>query len=248
MIPSDFTADAATLNNKTILVTGAANGIGRAVSLAYAKHGATVILLDKDVPRLESLYDLIQENGCPQAAIYPMDLVGATLDDYATLEDTIFKNFQKLDGLLHNAAILGQLGMISDYDLVQWQNVMMVNFNAPLLLTRACLPLLKKADSASMIFTSDDVGRHAKAYWGAYGISKFALEGLMQTLAEELETNTAVRVNSLNPGPIQTMLRSAAFPGEDPDTIPPAENILTPYLYLMSDASQTIHGQSLNAQ
>lgn len=248
MIPSDFALQTDQLIHKTLLITGAAHGIGRAVSLACAKQGATVILLDKDIPATEKLYDAIVESGAPQPAIYPMDLNGATLDDYATLEETLTKNFGKLDGLIQNAANLGQLGPISQYDLQRWQEVMMVNFNAPLLLTRACLSLLKAADKASLLFTSDQVGRKAKAYWGAYGISKFALEGLMQTLAEELETNTAIRVNSLDPGPARTMLRSAAYPGEEPHSIPSPESVALPFVYLMSDQSQHLHGHRLTGQ
>lgn len=244
----DYSAPKDLLKGKIILITGAAGGIGRAAALAFAEHGATVIILDKNIPALESLYDQIKQAGHPEAAIYPMDLSGASVKDYETLEGTLAKNFGKLDGLLHNAAILGSLTSIDNYDLQQWQQVMAVNFNAPLMLTRACLSLLKASDSASLLFTSDTVGRQAKAYWGAYGISKFATEGLMQTLAEELETNTSIRVNSLDPGPIRTLLRSAAYPAEEPDKNPLAETIMSNYLYLMGDDSLSLNGKMLSAQ
>ncbi|MFK8067505.1 MAG: YciK family oxidoreductase [Gammaproteobacteria bacterium] len=245
---ADYTAKKNLLKDKSILVTGAAGGIGRAAARAFAEHGATVIILDKNIPALKLLYDQIKQDDLPEAAIYPMDLAGASVKDYETLEETLAKNFGKLDGLLHNAAILGSLSSISSYDLQQWQQVMTVNFNAPLLLTRACLSQLKASNSASVIFTSDTVGRKAKAYWGAYGISKFATEGLMQTLAEELDTNTSIRVNSIDPGPIKTLLRSAAYPGENPDQNPLPETIMDKYLYLMGDESQSINGQKLSAQ
>jgi NAD(P)-dependent dehydrogenase (short-subunit alcohol dehydrogenase family) len=177
-----------------------------------------------------------------------MDLSGASVGDYETLETTLEKNFGKLDGLLHNAAILGNLTSISNYDLKQWQEVMTVNFNAPLMITRACLSQLKASDSASVIFTSDTVGRQGKAYWGAYGISKFATEGLMQILAEELETNTSIRVNSLDPGPIRTLMRSSAYPAEDPDHCQLPESIMQSYLYLMGSDSQSLNGQALSSQ
>lgn len=244
----DYQPPPGLLNDKIILVTGAAHGIGRAVSRCFADFGATVILLDKDVPALESLYDQIQANGSPEPAIYPMDLAGAVLSDYETLETVLRKNFSRLDGLLHNAAILGNLSSIANYDLAQWQQVMTVNFNAPLLLTRSCLSLLRASANASLLYTSDSVGRNGKAYWGAYGISKFAVEGLMQILSEELETNTAIRVNSIDPGPIRSMLRSAAYPGEDPLSCPPPETIVQSYLYLMGDTSIGHNGVAFTAQ
>jgi len=247
-MPADYIAPENLLKDKTILVTGAAEGIGRVSARTFAASGATVIILDKNVPALETLYDEIKLDGSPEAAIYPMDLAGASVSDYETLESTLEKNFGKLDGLLHNAAILGNLTSISNYDLKQWQDVMTVNFNAPLLLTRACLSLLKASDSASVIFTSDTVGRQGKAYWGAYGVSKFATEGLMQILAQELETNTSIRVNSLDPGPVKTMMRSSAYPGEKPDHCPLPTSIMQSYLYLMGTDSQTLNGQALSSQ
>ncbi len=246
--PADYSAPENLLKDKIILVTGAAGGIGRVAARTFATFGATVIILDKNVPALEALYDEIKQDGSPEGAIYPMDLAGASVDDFETLETTLEENFGKLDGLLHNAAILGNLTSISNYDLKQWQDVMTVNFNAPLLLTRACLSLLKASDSASLIFTSDTVGRQAKAYWGAYGVSKFATEGLMQILAEELETNTSIRVNSLDPGPVRTLMRSSAYPAEELDHCPLPESIMQTYLYLMGADSQAVNGQALSAQ
>ena len=248
MKPADYSAPENLLKDKIILVTGAAGGIGRVAARSFAASGATVIILDKNVPALEVLYDEIKQDGSPEAAIYPMDLAGASVSDFETLETTLKKNFGKLDGLLHNAAILGSLTSVSNYDLKQWQEVMTVNFNAPMLLTRACLSLLKASDSASVIFTSDTVGRKGKAYWGAYGVSKFATEGLMQILAEELEANTPIRVNSLDPGPVRTLLRSSAYPAEDPESCPIPEAIMDSYLYLMGKDSQDQNGQIFSAQ
>ncbi len=248
MKPTEYIAPKTLLQDKIVLVTGAAGGIGRTAARTYAAHGATVIILDKNIPALEALFDEIKQDGSPEAAIYPMDLSGATVSDYETLETTLEKNFGKLDGLLHNAAILGNLTPISNYNLEQWQKVMTVNFNAPLLLTRACLSLLKKSDSSSIIFTSDRVGRVGKAYWGAYGVSKFATEGLMQTLADELEKNTPIRVNSLDPGPVRTLLRSSAYPAEEPEECPLPEKIMNTYLYLMGKDSDTLNGQAISAQ
>ncbi|MFK5893844.1 MAG: YciK family oxidoreductase [Pseudomonadota bacterium] len=236
------------LKNKIILVTGAANGIGKAVSLAYAQYGATVILLDKVINKLEQVYDQIEQDNNPQPAIYPMDLAGASVKDYEDLANNLENEFGHLDGILHNAALLGSLMQIAQYDLEHWSKVMQVNLNAPYLLSRYCLPLLNKSPSASVIFTADDVGMKGKAYWGAYAISKAATTNLMQIMADELETNTPIRVNSINPGAVATAMRSGAYPGEDPSVLTPIENIIPSYLYLMGDESNQINGQVINAQ
>lgn len=240
--PKDLLAD------RVILVTGAGSGIGRAVSLALAEHGATVVLLGRTVPRLEKVYDEIERLGWPKAAILPLNLETASTIDYEAAAQTVEKEFGRLDGLLHNAALLGTLTPLELYNIETWGRVMQVNLNAPFLLTRACLPLLKNAPDASIVFTSADVGRRSRAYWGAYGVAAFGIEGLMQTLACELETNTRVRVNSLDPGPVRTELRSRAYPGEDPNILPPPESITGTYVYLLGPDSRAVTGQALNAQ
>ena len=198
--PSDL------LKDKIVLVTGAGEGIGKAVSIAYAQHGATVILLDKVLQKLENVYDEIEAAGYTEAAIYPMDLQTANPDDYLTLFETVDKEFGKLDGIVHNAAQFKLISRIDDYDIETWFQVMQVNLNAPFIITQELLPLLRKSTSASLIFVSDTVGRQAKAYWGAYAVSKFGLEGLMQTLALELD-NSNIRSNSIDPGPTNTTMR-----------------------------------------
>ncbi|HHH38473.1 MAG TPA: YciK family oxidoreductase [Sedimenticola sp.] len=234
------------LTGRTILVTGAGDGIGRAASLAFAAHGATVILLGRTLAKLERVYDAIEEAGGSQPAIYPMNLEGATEHDYLEMAETLSKEFGSLEGLLHNAAQLRLLSRIDDYDAQTWFQVMQVNLNAPFMLTQACLPLLRKARDASLVFTSDTVGRKAKAYWGAYAVSKFGIEGLMQVLAEELRGSSAIRVNSLDPGPTRTNLRAHAYPGEDPSTVKPPEDLMPLYLWLMGPDSAGTHGQALS--
>ncbi len=236
------------LKDRIILVTGAGSGIGRTAALTYARHGATVILLGRTPSKLEAVYDEIEANGWPQAAIYPMDLSGATEDDYQQLANTLRETFGRLDGLLHNAAILGALKPISQYDTDNWQKVMQVNISAPFFMTRELLPLLRKADSASVVFTSSSVARQGRAYWGAYCVSKFATEGLMQTLADEEDGISPVRCNSLNPGSTRTAMRAAAFPGEDPANKTTPEAIMPLYLYLMGDDSKNVSGQAFHAQ
>jgi len=235
------------LANRVILVTGAGAGIGRVAAQTFAAHGATVVLLGRTLRKLEAVYDEIEQAGHPQPAIYPMNLEGASPKDYEDMAMTLEKEFGRLDGLLHNASLLGTLTPLEMYDIALWFQVMQVNLNAPFLLTKTCLPLLKASEDASVVFTSSSVGRKSRAYWGAYAVSKFGVEGLMQTLADEL-SNTTIRVNSINPGATRTLMRASAYPGEDPNTLPTPADIMPLYLYLMSADSKGIHGQALNAQ
>jgi NAD(P)-dependent dehydrogenase (short-subunit alcohol dehydrogenase family) len=247
-IPNDYRARADLLAERVILVTGAGDGIGRAVSLACAGHGATVVLLGRTVAKLESVYDDIVAAGGPKPAIYPMDLEGAVPDDHRQLAQRIDAELGRLDGLLHNAGLLGSLTPLEHYDPVEWLRVIQVNLNGPFLLTQACLPLLKGAADASLLFTSSGVGRRGRAYWGAYSVSKFAVEGMMQILADELDENSRVRVNSINPGRVRTAMRAAAYPAENPDELLAPEDIVLPYLYLLGPDSRDVRGKALDAQ
>ncbi len=244
----DYQARTDLLKDRVILITGAGDGIGAAAARNCAAHGATVILLGRTTRKLEAVYDAIEAAGHPQAAIYPMNLEGAAPKDYEDLANTIEKEFGRLDGLLHNASLLGTLTPLGQYDVEQWSKVMQVNLNAPFLMTRACLDLLKKADDASVLFTSSSVGRKGRAYWGAYGISKAANENMMQIWADELESNTHVRVNSINPGAVRTTMRARAYPGEDPNTLPKPEAIMATYLYLLGPDSIDVTGRQFDAQ
>lgn len=245
----DYQAPADLLQDRIIMVTGAGSGIGRAAAKAYAAHGATVILLGRTLSKLESIYDEIEAAGHPKPAIVPLNLEGAAVKDYEEMAMTIEDNFGRLDGVLHNAAILGTRSPVELYDPETWNQVMHVNATAPFLLSRALIPLLRKSDDASMIFTSSGVGRHAKAYWGAYAVSKFAVEGLSQLLAEELDDERHnIRVNSLNPGATRTNMRAHAYPAENPQQNPAPEELMPVYLYLMGRDSQGVTGQQIDAQ
>ena len=246
--PLHYQAPAQLLAGRNILVTGAGAGIGKTAAQTYAAFGATVILLGRTNSKLEAVYDSIEQAGQPQPIIMELDMLTATTADYAALHDSIASELGCLHGLLHNASILGEKTPLQNTDPQQWLNVMQVNVNAQLLLTQAMLPVLLAADRASIIFTASGVGRKGRAYWGAYGVSKFATEGLMQTLADELENTSQVRVNSLNPGGTRTAMRAAAYPAEDPATLPTAEDIMPAYLYLMGDDSIGVNGEALNAQ
>jgi len=235
------------LAGKIILVTGAGDGIGKAAAISYAAHGATVILLGKTTKKLEAVYDDICAAGYPEPAIVPLDLNGATAKHYKDMAATIEAEFGRLDGVLHNAGLLGVLSPFEHIDLATWNEVMQVNVTAAMLMTQALIPALKKAAQASIVFTSSGVGRKGRAYWGPYAVSKFATEGLVQLMADEYEHST-IRINAINPGATRTKMRNRAYPGEDQSTLPTAESIMPLYLYLMSDDSQQVNGQSLNAQ
>jgi NAD(P)-dependent dehydrogenase (short-subunit alcohol dehydrogenase family) len=236
------------LKGKVILVTGAGDGIGKAAALTYAEHGASVILLGKTTGKLEQVYDLIEAAGGAQPAIYPMNLEGASPKDHQDLANVIQTEFGRLDGLLNNAGILGTLAPIENQNIESWYRVQQVNVNATFMLTQACLPLLRAADHASIIFTSSGVGRQGRAYWGSYAVSKFATEGLMQTLADELDGTTNVRSNCINPGATRTGMRAQAFPAEDAEQLKTPEQLMPTYLYLMGKDSSAVNGQSVNAQ
>jgi len=245
----DYQAPADLLKDRIIMVTGAGSGIGRAAAKAYAAHGATVILVGRTVEKLEEIYDEIEAAGYPKPAIVPMNFEGAAVKEYEELAMTIEDNFGRLDGLLHNAGILGARSPVELYDPETWNRVMQVNATAPFLLSRAMIPLLRKSEDASMILTSSGVGRQARAYWGAYAVSKFAVEGLAQLLADELDDErTNIRVNSLNPGATRTGMRMLAYPAEDPKKNPEPETLMPVYLYLMGKDSRGVNGQQIDAQ
>jgi len=244
----EYSARPELLKGRVILVTGAGRGIGAAAALTYAAHGATVLLLGKTEANLVQVYDRIEALGHPQAAVIPFNLETALAHQYEALANTLASEFGHLDGVLHNASIIGPrtpLDQLSGEDFMQ---VMHINVNATFMLTQALLPLLKQSQDASVVFTSSSVGRKGRAFWGAYGVSKFATEGLMQTLADELEGVAPVRANSINPGATRTDMRAQAYPAEDPARNPTPEQIMPVYLYLMGPDSTGINGQAFDAQ
>lgn len=247
-VPSDYQAPADLLAGKIVLVTGAGDGIGRSVAMAYAAHGATVVLLGRTMSKLEAVYDAIEAAGYAQPAIYPINLEAALEKDYRDMYTTLDKEFGRLDGILHNASELGDRTAIRDYATATWQRLMQVNVNAPFMMTQALLPLLEVPEQAAIIFTGSSVGRQGRAYWGAYAASKAAQENLMQTLADELEGATQVRANSINPGATRTAMRAIAYPAEDPSQLKTATDHMPLYLYLMGDDSRAVTGQLFNAQ
>jgi NAD(P)-dependent dehydrogenase (short-subunit alcohol dehydrogenase family) len=246
--PGNYQPAGDLLSGRVILVTGAGDGIGRAAALAYARHGAEVILLGRTVAKLEAVYDAIEQAGGVRPAIFPLDLKEADEATVKGLAEAMQETFGRLDGLLHNASVLGERRPIESAGWTAWQEVMLVNVSSQFLLTRALLPLLRAAPRASVVFTSSGVGRRGRAYWGAYAVSKFATEGLVQVLADELENTSEIRVNSINPGATNTAMRRAAYPGEVPESNPSPDDIMPCYLYLMGDDSAGTTGRAFDAR
>ncbi|MDC1143685.1 YciK family oxidoreductase [Porticoccaceae bacterium] len=236
------------LKDRIILVTGAGDGIGKAAALAFAQAGATVILAGRTVAKLEHIYDQIVAADYVQPVIYPIDLEGAVAEDYDQLAVALDQQFGRLDGLLLNAGVLGQRTPLSNYRHDVWDKVMHINITAQFQMAQALMPVLEKSNDASVVFTSSGVGRQGRAFWGAYAISKFAIEGMVQTWAAELDGLGSVRINAVNPGATSTNMRAQAYPAENPENLKTAEQIMPAYLYLLGPDSDKVNGQSINAQ
>jgi NAD(P)-dependent dehydrogenase (short-subunit alcohol dehydrogenase family) len=246
--PRTYTARPDLLRDRIVLITGASDGIGKAVALAAAAHGATVILHGRNVRKLEAVYDTIVNAGQPRPSILPLDLEKAGPSEYEQLVGAIDKEFGRLDVLLHNAGMLGERAPIEHYDVAKWLRTMHVNVNAPFILTRSCLPLLRRSQDASIVFTSSGVVPRPRAFWGAYLVSKWGSDGLMHLLADELESTQTVRVNSINPGKVRTNMRLQAYPAEDRSSLPAPESIVAPYLYLFGPDSRGVNGEVFDCQ
>ncbi len=230
-IPESFSPHQDLLKDKIILVTGATGGFGKAISLACAMHGASVILLAKNIRLTEALYDEIENAGYPKPAIYPMNLEGATEHDYQELAQKIDQEFGRLDGLIHCAAMLGTPTPFEHSDTETWYQVHQVNLHAAYLLTRSTIFLLKQSKQASLVFMTDN---KKTAYWDAYSVSKQAVAAMAELLAAEYE-GSSLHVNCVNPGRTKTALQLGAFPAADNDLLPSPTDHVRLFLYLMSD-------------
>ena len=236
------------LSGRIIAVTGAGAGIGKAVAQAAAAHGAQVVLIGRTVKKLEAVHQEIQAAHGDVSTIAPLDLEKALAGDYDRLAAAILARYGRLDGLVHCAGILGTLTPIEHYDVPTWCKVLHVNVTAAFVLTQVLLPALRLSADASVVFSTSSVGRKGRAYWGAYAVSKFAVEGLTQVLAAEMDGATTVRVNVLNPGPTRTLMRRQAFPSENVETLPEPASVTGPYIALLGPTGQGFNGQSLDCQ
>jgi len=233
--------------DKVILITGASDGIGKATAIECAKHGATVIIHGKTLPKLEALYDEITNAGYTEPVIYPLDFEKVTPEDCDTLNEVIHKEFGRLDGLFNNAGWLGASAPIQQHDIKLWHRVMQINLNAAFMLTQACIPLLNNKNNSSIVFTLDDKNT---AYWGAYSVAKAGLRSFMEILADEVDT-TNINVKGLNPGKVRTNFRTRAFPAEDPTAHATPDDVAKVAAYLLSNDSNEInhtssHGKVFN--
>jgi len=235
----DFQPFAGYLEDRVILITGASRGIGKAVALECARLGATVLLVAKDLKRLEHTYDEIIALKAPQPAILNIDLEVATGDDYQTIADSIDKEFGRLDGLLHNAGRVGGLTPLQNIEIQTWSKLITLHLHAPFLMSRACIPLLRKSKDPSILFTVDETN---KAYWGAYGVSKYGQVGLLKILADELDGDQKIRVNGVHPGKVRTDLRTHNYPGINPNDFPAPETVTAPFIYFLGSNSRDTTG------
>ena len=245
VLPSGLRPEPGSLKERVILVTGAAAGLGRAAAFAMAEAGATMILLDKHLKGIESLYDEITGVGHPEPLLHPLNLEGVGSAEYLELATAVDREFGRLDGLLHNAAYLGELSPLHQYDPELWARSLHMNVNAPFLLNQACLPLMQRADDARLVLTSDAVGRRGKAFWGAYAASKAALENMMETLAGELGARSRVRVMTFDPGVVDTALRRRAYPTEPEGANPPPRALGPCYVHLFGAPGRALHGRQV---
>lgn len=241
-IPADYSPAPDAFAGRTVLVTGAGDGLGRSVAIVAARYGAEVILLGRTVRKLEAIHDRIVERGGPSPAIYPMDLSGAGYDDYAELAHRIEETYGRLHGIVHAAVSFSGLAPLAHLDPEDWMRTVHVNLTAPFLVTRSCLPLLQRVPDAALVFVGDSLGRRVRAYWGAYAVSKFGIEGLANLLAEEVESAGTPRVVCVNPGPMRTALRRRAFPAERPDAAPEPDKVAGGLLYGLDPTSPIAHG------
>jgi NAD(P)-dependent dehydrogenase (short-subunit alcohol dehydrogenase family) len=248
MIPKDFTPDGELLSGRSILITGAGSGLGRALAIECARAGASVILSGRNAAKLDKVYDEIAAMGAPQPAIAILDLALATAVEYDALARVIGEEFGKLDGLVHAAALLGDRTPLEQYDVPTWCKVLHVNLTAPFILTQVLLPGLRKSADASIIFVSSGVVKQSRPFWGAYAVAKTGLESVRSMLSEELEGEANIRVNSVNPGRMRTAMRAAAYPAENPNTVPTPQSVSGPFLYLLSARGRGIDGEFIDAQ
>jgi NAD(P)-dependent dehydrogenase (short-subunit alcohol dehydrogenase family) len=236
------------LCGRVIAITGCTGGLGRAIALDAARAGAQLILLGRNVQKLQGLRAEIEQFAPERALLAPLDLEKALARDYDQLAEAVLTRYGRLDGLVHCAALLGTLTPVEQYEVPTWARVLHVNLTAAFALTQVLLPALRKSPDGSIVFTSSSVGRKGKAYWGAYAVSKFGVEGLVQVLADELAGNSNIRVNSINPGPARTMMRRQAYPAESLEASALPATLAGPFLQLLGPRGTGITGQALNCQ
>ena len=227
------------LIEKNILITGASNGIGKSLAINLSKFGANVIMLSKNEEALDSVYDEIKEKYNTEPMIIKCDLTDLNEIKSQEITDIIAENYSRLDAIIHNAAILEKMSNIENYDLVTWENVLKVNLTSAFILSKYLIPLMKSSLVPRIIFTTSSVGRNAKAFWGAYSVSKAGINALSKILSDELETISNMKVFNFDPKATQTSMRSLAFPAEDRDSQKKPDSLIEYYLWMLSEKSNS---------
>ena len=245
MIPKNYQPPPDLLAGRVILVTGAGQGLGRAVALACARHGATVALLGRKQQKLEATYDAITEAKGPEPAMIPLDLATAGAAEFEAMTQLIRKDLKRLDGIAHCAVHFVPLGPLANQTLDQWMQLLRVNLAAPFAITRACLPLLAVAPDSSVVFTGETHGQEPKAYWGGFAVSKAGLSTMATIWSDELEHAGKPRMNVLVPGPIASPQRARSHPGEDPALLRTPDDAARAFLYLLGRDSAPANGMTL---
>lgn len=245
---SDYRPAADCLAGQVIVITGAAGGIGSAIARSCASHGAETVLIDINRKGLESVYDELDASGLPPATIVPLDLAQANQPAFDDLVSQLDSGFGKVDALVHCAGDVGALCPLENFDDGNWHRVMQVNLNSAYLLSRACLALLRASGNGSILFTTADVARQARAYWGAYAIAGHAIEGMAEVFAAELSGDKPIAVNTIDPGIVAGRFRSSLYPAENASTLRTPDEVVPLYLYLLENAAKDgISGRKVSA-
>lgn len=245
-LPADYQPRIDLLKDRVALVTGAGQGLGKVAALAFAQHGATVILHGRNVPKLEAVYDEIVEAGLPQPAIMPMDFLKVTEAELDAFAQSIHVAFGRLDVMFHAASHFVSCMPLTLQDLASWQQHTRVNLAVPAALTKICMPMLKRATDASVIFLTETHAVDAKAFWGAFSVSKSALANLTAIWADEMEGQAKVRFNLCLPGPVASPMRSKSHPGELATEIPEMASLTRYFLFLAGSDSAPLSGAMLD--
>jgi NAD(P)-dependent dehydrogenase (short-subunit alcohol dehydrogenase family) len=243
--PSSYVPAADVLSGRVVLVTGAGQGLGRAVALDCAAHGATVALLGRKLEKLEATYDAITAAGGPEPALIPLDLAAANTPEYDSLNQVVRRDLKRLDAIAHCASHFVPLGPLANQSLEQWMTLLKVNLAAPFALTKACLPLLAAAPDSSVAFVGETHGAHPLAYWGGFAVAKSGLSSLATIWSEELEHKMKPRMNVFIPGPMATPQRAMSHPGEDRQRLRAPEKVARALLFLLGPDSSGINGRTL---
>ena len=226
------------LSGRTILITGATDGIGKVLAIEFSKLGSNIILLGRNSSKLDKVYDQLDNSLTSQKHLILQADLGLLNNDSAhEILHAIAEEFTSLDGIIHNAAILGTMTTLEDYELSRWDEVLNVNLRAPFLLTKTLKTILETSTLPRIIFTSSGVANVGRAFWGAYSVSKFGLKGLAEIFANELETTSSIKVFNFDPGATQTKMRASARPAENPNSLKTPNDLINCYLWFFSEES-----------